>query len=75
MQHILTHTHNNTLFLQSAEIVEKALVSILDQTENTLLQFEMCKTNFFSTEIKLPKGHYSLLFEETNFSTKKNIHL
>ncbi|NPD46887.1 MULTISPECIES: hypothetical protein [unclassified Lentimicrobium] len=73
MQHILTHTHNNTLFLQTAEIVQNGTVSILDQNERVLAQFKMEQTNYLSQEIELPSGPYSIHFEELDFSWKKQI--
>ncbi len=73
MQHILTHTRNNILFLQTAEIVKEGIVSILDQEERILAQFKMEQTNYLSREIELPNGQYSIHFEELDFSWKKQI--
>ena len=75
MQHIMTHTNNNCVYLQSAEIFNNANVCIKDKEGVEMINQKMVKTNYISIETKLPKGDYLLIVEELGKIWKRHIYI
>ena len=73
MQHIMTHTTNKLITLQSAEIFANAIVIIKSQEGKVLYKRELLQTNYLAIESDLPKGEYTLLVIENGKQWKRNI--
>ena len=71
----MTHTTDNCIYLQSAEIFKNALVSVRNNLGIEFIKQNMINTNYLSIETTLPKGEYLLIVEEEGNSWKKSVYL
>lgn len=71
----MVHLTSNRMFVQSSEIIEEAIVQVIDKIGRELFRTEIAKTNFFSVDIEFPNGTYQLIVKEKGKQWKRNIYI
>lgn len=75
MQQIMTHTADDYIFLQSAEIFSNAVVSLQNKEGKELAIKKMVNTNYLTIEAKLPEGEYFLVVDENGKQWKRSVYI
>ncbi len=75
MQQIMTHTADNCIYLQSAEIFKNAIVSLINKEGDEMTNQKMVNTNYLTIDAKLPKGEYLLVVVENGKQWKRSVFL